>query len=266
MKTSLLPLLIVALLPGTPASCAVEDKPATQATAPSAPDATGNAVRPEIIAAFAKLHNDHLQAFVTADGFGNARMYTAPMQEYTLRTVAVRTPKTATLQAELAGKSGKGESRWNAAQGLRMSYENYQRELFNLVGLLHYAHPVAYDLKSLISPLSPGGELPRGSALRGSRPAANAAGHNPYGNEPGRPVRDLNGFETEALARLKAGEDVVIKPLGDSFNVAIKSLGGSFRMLGAVRAQKSCLECHEDKHEGDLLGAFSYLLVPSSRQ
>lgn len=63
------------------------------------------------------------------------------------------------------------------------------------------------------------------------------------------PVRDLGEFETGALAKLKAGEDVVTRA---SLN--------RIEMLGALRAAKSCLECHSVER-GQLLGAFSYSLV-----
>jgi hypothetical protein len=63
------------------------------------------------------------------------------------------------------------------------------------------------------------------------------------------PVRDLGEFETGALAKLQAGEDVVTRA---SLN--------RIEMLGALRAAKSCLECHSVER-GQLLGAFSYSLV-----
>ncbi len=63
------------------------------------------------------------------------------------------------------------------------------------------------------------------------------------------PVRDLGEFETGALAKLKAGEDVVTRA---SLN--------RIEMLGALRASKSCLQCH-NVERGQLLGAFSYSLV-----
>jgi hypothetical protein len=62
----------------------------------------------------------------------------------------------------------------------------------------------------------------------------------------GVPRRGLDAFETEALKRLRDGEDVV----ADATNNQI-------RMLGSLRASKQCLECHRGRH-GDLLGAFSY--------
>ena len=62
-------------------------------------------------------------------------------------------------------------------------------------------------------------------------------------------TRDLGDFETEGLAKLRAGEDVVTRA---SVN--------RIEMLGSLRAAKSCLECHSVER-GELLGAFSYTLV-----
>jgi hypothetical protein len=65
-------------------------------------------------------------------------------------------------------------------------------------------------------------------------------------------VRDLDFFEDTALAALREGEDLYIVRKNDTV-----------RMLGAVRATKTCQQCH-DAQVGDLLGAFSYTLRPGS--
>jgi hypothetical protein len=62
----------------------------------------------------------------------------------------------------------------------------------------------------------------------------------------GVPHRALNDFEASALAQLETQKDIVV---GDETNRLL--------MLGAVRAGKTCLECH-DGPRGTLLGAFSY--------
>lgn len=59
-------------------------------------------------------------------------------------------------------------------------------------------------------------------------------------------TRPLNEFESNGLENLKNGKEVVVQP---TTNRII--------MLGAVRARKSCLECHLAK-PNELLGAFSY--------
>ena len=65
------------------------------------------------------------------------------------------------------------------------------------------------------------------------------------------PVRPLEAFEQASLRSLEQGEDVV----SDSTNA------NRIRMLGAIRAAKQCLKCHEVER-GNLLGAFSYVLEP----
>jgi len=67
------------------------------------------------------------------------------------------------------------------------------------------------------------------------------------------PVRDLDTFESQALARLRADEDVVIHS-GET----------EIRMLGSLRASSGCLSCH-DVERGELLGALSYALRPVSQ-
>jgi hypothetical protein len=61
-------------------------------------------------------------------------------------------------------------------------------------------------------------------------------------------TRPLDVFEEAGLPALREGDDLFLA-----------SKGESFRMLGALRATKTCLQCHDAK-AGDLLGAFSYTL------
>ncbi|GEM_PF-4666470 len=63
------------------------------------------------------------------------------------------------------------------------------------------------------------------------------------------PTRPLDEFELAGLHALAKGD-----------NLFGRSRDGAIRLLGAVRAETSCIACHEDKKEGDLLGAFSYVL------
>jgi hypothetical protein len=61
-------------------------------------------------------------------------------------------------------------------------------------------------------------------------------------------TRPLDTFEEAAFPSLCEGEDLYIV-----------SKDKTLRMLGAIRATKTCLQCH-DAQVGDLLGAFSYTL------
>ena len=63
------------------------------------------------------------------------------------------------------------------------------------------------------------------------------------------PTRKLDGFETEALAAIRSGDDLFTR--GDDKNV---------RMVGAIRSVEQCVSCHGGKR-GDLLGAFSYRVM-----
>ena len=94
----------------------------------------------------------------------------------------------------------------------------------DLVGLLKHDHPVVYNSNGLLS---------MNDLKNVSR-------------------RELDRFEVAGLEELRNGEDLYARKQ--------KGQQGMIRMLGAVRAQKHCLACHEAK-EGTLLGAFSYKLL-----
>ena len=63
-----------------------------------------------------------------------------------------------------------------------------------------------------------------------------------------QPTRHLDSFETLGLYALRDGRELYIEQTQTEI-----------RMLGAIRASKHCLGCHEAE-EADLLGAFSYRL------
>lgn len=72
----------------------------------------------------------------------------------------------------------------------------------------------------------------------------------PHGERGRRFVpRQLTEFEAKALARLRNGE-----------NLLLEQNESGAHLVGSIRAQASCLQCHEGKKEGDLLGAFTYKL------
>lgn len=62
-------------------------------------------------------------------------------------------------------------------------------------------------------------------------------------------TRDLNEFEATSLKRLKAGEDLVTN-----------ATTNRIQMVGSLRAENQCLECHSVRR-GELLGAFTYELM-----
>ena len=63
------------------------------------------------------------------------------------------------------------------------------------------------------------------------------------------PTRQLQPFEAIALAKLRAEEDLVVR-----------ATTNQIEMVGALRASKQCLACHQVTR-GQLLGAFSYTVI-----
>jgi len=66
--------------------------------------------------------------------------------------------------------------------------------------------------------------------------------------------RPLNAQERDVVRRLQAGEQMV----------SLSAASGA--AAGPVRATADCLQCHQSKKEGDLLGAFVYSLRPVMQQ
>jgi hypothetical protein len=99
--------------------------------------------------------------------------------------------------------------------------QRWKVERLELVGLLKYDDPVVYLSEN----------LPAMDELRDA------------------PARPLDAFESEALAGLRRGEDLMVQDRPDRL-----------RALGSIRAVKQCLPCHHAER-GELLGAFSYKLV-----
>ena len=66
-------------------------------------------------------------------------------------------------------------------------------------------------------------------------------------------VRGMTEFERAALESFSGGDDIAISPADDA---------GVLRCMGTLRAKHACVQCHQDKKNGDLLGAFSYNLRP----
>jgi hypothetical protein len=97
----------------------------------------------------------------------------------------------------------------------------WEAKSIDLIGLIKHETPVVYVSEKVA-------ELERGDAA---------------------PTRALDEFELAGLMALQGGE-----------NLFGRSREGVIRLVGSVRAEASCLNCHHQKREGDLLGAFSYVL------
>lgn len=71
--------------------------------------------------------------------------------------------------------------------------------------------------------------------------------------------RPLTALETNAVTALRAGRDLV------TTKQTTPDSGDHLLVLGALRATRDCMKCHECA-EGTLLGAFSYTLLPAPAQ
>lgn len=88
------------------------------------------------------------------------------------------------------------------------------------------------------------------SLLKHDEPAAYVSDNLPLMSELVKArVRPLNKFEADAIASLKRGEEIVHR-----------ATTNRIEMVGAIRAQKSCTDCHYAP-EGALLGAFTYEFI-----
>jgi hypothetical protein len=97
---------------------------------------------------------------------------------------------------------------------------SWKVETLELVGLVVHPEPVGYVSAS----------LPRMDLLRDA------------------PLRPLDTFENQGLGDLREGTELFVRRQGPNV-----------RMLGAIRAARQCVACH-DCERGTLLGAFSYTL------
>jgi hypothetical protein len=109
----------------------------------------------------------------------------------------------------------------NNADGKEKNKERWVLRRLELVSLLKHEKPVVYVSQ----------ELPRMENLRRA------------------PTRPLGDFEEKALKNLQGGQDLVTE-----------ATVNRIRMLGALRASRQCLQCHNVQH-GQLLGSFSYELL-----
>jgi len=113
----------------------------------------------------------------------------------------------------------------NGADASATTFTAFQPDDLELIGIAKHPTPVAF--------------------VKGSHQSASADAQ----------TRALTDYEQTALGDLRSGKEVIFTP---------DSAGGRI-VIGAIRADPSCLECHSSAKSGDLLGAFSYHLQPSNR-
>lgn len=206
-----------------------------------------------------EIHEDTVRVFVNQPGFGVTRMLRASEERLKHEEPPIPQPGTPSaspwLPEELARQQLAESKTWGALLSLhrgsvvdfvnlagfgyikdRQNVAGFQEhrvsqtptperpwtlQTLDLVGLLLHEKPIAYVSK----------DLPRMKELRAA------------------PTRDLDDFEAAGLLALQRGDDLFVR-----------ERGSERRMLGAIRAARQCLSCHDAAH-GDLLGAFSYRMT-----
>jgi hypothetical protein len=206
--------------------------------------------------ALKRLHDDISREFIQASGFGVARMEAVyagmvqlePRKEFKLpRRVAVASPVPA--DADLISLNVKA-----ALNFADLERTGYVRSRDAVAGFQAHGLDAASDIWPSSTPQTSDWQIKRlelVSLLRHAEPRAYIAETLPRMDQlTDVPHRAISEFEKQALVKLKDSEDVVVE----------RELG-RIRMLGALRASKHCLQCHEAKR-GELLGAFFYELAP----
>jgi hypothetical protein len=233
-----------------------------------------------------ELHSDRVAQFISQQGFGESRMVrptpshldlpeAPPVQfaqvssdAYVLegaRSIAI--PATTSERGDESGRLPSlsmlrdfhGNNRWNflavtawgAVQG-KMRTAGFEGHAFRHLPKLVEPRTSNDDPR----PAEPDPKHPWHvtrlelvSLLMHDKPQVYVSGRLPKMTEIARTkVRDLSDFEQQGLKALQKGDEL-----------AADARLNRIRMLGAVRASKQCLECH-DAQRGELLGAFSYEL------
>jgi hypothetical protein len=133
---------------------------------------------------------------------------------------------------------------------LVLNGQPYVVEKVELIGLVKHPEPTAYVISSTRLTVPPD---------RKSNDTRDVVWTPPQkalftNNMPGLiTTRALTAFETNALVELREGR-----------NEVVGMENGAPAILGAVRARRECLKCH-DGESGTLLGAFSYLMALSGK-
>jgi hypothetical protein len=219
-------------------------------------------------ASLVQLHGSEVEKFVAREGFGLERMPTPspsflenpPVPQLALPSAEIdpphgepiaRVPYSAADAGAAAGLHVNSESIFLAAD--RMGFAKDRQHVAGFGGHAFSQHPRLGDGDGWPSEPQEHWAVRRMelvSLLKHDKPQVYVSAELPRMDKiDNTPLRDLGEFETGALAKLQAGEDVVTRA---SLN--------RIEMLGALRAAKSCLECHSVER-GQLLGAFSYSLV-----
>jgi hypothetical protein len=214
------------------------------------------------------LHGNTTDLFVNAAGFGVGRMMpTGPKEIFSAEPIRLAQriavpepsqcgyePPVTTEDSILAEKpSSSGEGLESLLDSSRADFLNplgfgYVRDLRNVTGFLSHRftkYPAYSDRATAGSWRLDALDLI--SSLKHKEPVAYVSKNLPRMDELREALtRPLDEFERERLPVLQSGEEL-----------SAAQGPRRIRMLGAIRAQEICLNCHT-ANKDDLLGAFSY--------
>ncbi len=227
---------------------------------------------PSYVQTIPEIHERYVADFIRSPGFGMERYHWSPshwveLVPRNLSPSATESNRDRVYPDRSADTNERG-ARW--AGNDRPRYDEHRRTLsgggveidevrerswalndMQLVSLLRPTSPAVYLLKP-VRKHAVGRARERRTAFL-QRPADDAqtereTGAYTVGDRPAAPLRALDGFEAEALSRLRQGSELVVR-----------TTATEMRVLGAIRAVDGCRECH-DCTRGDVLGAFTYSL------
>jgi hypothetical protein len=208
-----------------------------------------------------QFHEDTVQVFVNQSGFGVARM--SGLSEYLLRSgkrdePPVPQPGTPSASPWLPEELQKDPDLQGPLDDMLTRHQASVLDFVNPLGFGYVKdrrHVAGFQEHQLgrAPDLSKRWELQTldlVGLVRHAEPTAYVSAHLPRMDElRGAPTRPPDEFEAAGLAALRSGDDLFVRDRGEER-----------RMLGAIRATRQCLTCHEGGR-GDLLGAFSYTLT-----
>lgn len=204
------------------------------------------------------IHEDAVQIFVTREGFGVSRAN--GLREHLLKRGIRKEPpipQSGALSPSPWVASSPQEQQ-KASEGFRSLHDSSVVDFVHPEGFGYIKdrrHVVGFQEHQISQMPEPADRwalqrLDLLSLLLHEEPVAYVTDHLPRMKElRAASTRELDDFESVGLPALQRGEDLFVR-----------SKGQELRMLGALRAARQCLACHEAER-GDLLGAFSYRMM-----
>lgn len=217
-----------------------------------------------------ELHANVVERFISSPGFGSMRRI-GP-SEWTLRLDEVDAVPLLPEEDYFKRQREGGQSAPVGNQGRKMGSGSDESRLWDMHrgGLLDFVNPQGFGYikdRDHVAGFQPHRftEMPSNpkvqsiawevrsvelvSLLKHDPPAVYLSKNLPRMEELRKAgTRPLDDFESGQLPALRRGEDLMVS-----------ATTNHMRVLGAIRAGKPCLSCH-DAERGDLLGAFSYKL------